>query len=183
MNLTDKQKGVLRGVIPAAMLSIVGLCGLSLLVPMSLLPADNSGARLAWALEWSLLPILSLVVAIARVGNHRFFSPQDIDGSGLTNATPQVRVLRAVLQNTLEQTVVAVGAYLIWAAVMPLGWLRAICIAAVLFVAGRVTFSRGYIEGAAGRAMGFALTAYPTFAMLATVAVVLLSRVLGWSWR
>ena len=178
MDLTDKQKGVVRGVIPAAVLTIAGLGGVSLLLPVRMLPVDEPGARLAWALQWALLPVLALMISIARVGNQRFYSAEDIDGSGLTDGTPQVRVLRAVLQNTLEQAVLAVAAYAIWAVVMPHAWLRSICIAAPFFVAGRVLFSRGYARGAAGRAMGFGLTAYPTFGMLVTVGVVLAFRLL-----
>jgi hypothetical protein len=78
VNLTDKQKGVVRGVIPAAVLSVVGLCGASLLLPVSALPADEPGARIAWAIQWVLLPVLTLMVAVARVGNHRFYTPEDI---------------------------------------------------------------------------------------------------------
>jgi hypothetical protein len=118
VDLTDKQKGVIRGVIPAAALSVVGLCGASLWLPVSTLPANEPGARIAWAVQWSLLPILTLMIAVARVGNHRFSTPEDIDGSGLTNGTQQIRVLRSVLQNTLEQTVLAVVAYVIWAVVI-----------------------------------------------------------------
>ena len=180
MTLSDKQKGVVRGVVPAAVLVLVGLCVVSLLIPLSALPADEPGARLAWALRWSLLPILTLIIAIARVGNYRFSSPEDIDGSGLTNATPQIQVLRAVLQNTLEQTVLAVAAYLIWAVAMPYGWLRAIPVAAVLFIAGRILFARGYSKGASGRAMGFGLTMYATAAMLATVAALQSYRLFAW---
>jgi hypothetical protein len=180
MNLTEKQKGVVRGVVPAAVLVVAGLCGVSLLIPLSALPADDSGARLAWALQWAILPVFTLIVAIARVGNYRFSSPADIDGSGLTTATPQLQILRAVLQNTLEQTVLAVSAYLIWAAAMPLHWLRVIPVAASLFVAGRVLFARGYREGAAGRALGFGLTMYATAAIFACLAVVLSFRFLTW---
>jgi MAPEG family len=176
VKLTDKQKGVVRGVIPAAVLSVVGLCGAALVLPVSTLPADESGARIAWAVRWSLLPILTLMVAVARVGNHRFYTPEDIDGSGLTSGTPQVQVLRAVLQNTLEQTVLAVAAYTIWAVVMPRRWLWSIAIAALFFVTGRIFFAYGYTRGAPGRALGFGLTAYPTFGMLAVVAVVSLFR-------
>ncbi len=176
MELTNEQKGVVRNVIPAAVLTLVGLYGGSLLLPLNMLPLDEPGARIAWALQWGLLPVLTLMVAIMRVANHRFSSPEDIDGSGLTDGTPQVRVLRAILQNTLEQAVLAVAAYAIWAAAMPDGWLRAIPIAAVLFVSGRLLFARGYAQGAPGRATGFGLTAYPTFGMLATVAVALLFR-------
>src|SRR3990170_5790080 len=176
MELTNKQKGVVRNVIPAAGLTVVGLCGVSLLLPLNILPADEPGARIAWALKWALLPILTLMISIMRVANHRFSSPEDIDGSGLTDGTPHVCVLRAILQNTLEQAVLAVAAYAIWAAAMPYVWLRAIPIAALLFVAGRVLFARGYAQGAPGRATGFGLTAYPTFGMLVTVAIVLALR-------
>jgi len=178
MELTNKQKGVVRNVIPAAGLTVVGLCGASLLLPLHILPLDEPGARIAWALKWALLPILTLMISIMRVANHRFSSPEDIDGSGLTDGTPQVRVLRAILQNTLEQVVLVVAAYVIWAAAMPYGWLRAIPIAAALFVTGRVMFTRGYAQGAPGRATGFGLTAYPTFGMLVTVALTLLLRLL-----
>src|SRR5919106_141472 len=176
MELTDKQKGVVRGVIPAAALSAVGLCGAPLLLPVSPLPPDEPGARMAWAVQWALLPVLTLMVAVARVGNHRFYTPEDIDGSGLTSGMPQVQVLRAVLENTLEQTVLAIAAYVLWAIVMPRSWLWSIAMAALFFAAGRLLFARGYIRGAAGRAMGFGLTAYPTFGMLVTVALVLLIR-------
>ena len=180
LELTEKQIGVVRGVIPAALLSVVGLCGVSLLLPTTVLPADEPGARLAWALQWALLPMLTLVVAVGRVANHRFYTPEDIDGAGLTDGTPQTRLRRAILQNTLEQAVLAVAAYAIWAVVMPHGWLRSIIVAAVLFVAGRLLFTRGYVRGAPGRALGFGLTAYPTFGMLATLAVVLSLRLLDW---
>src|ERR671918_1827787 len=133
MELTDKQKGVVRGVIPAAALSAVGLCGAPLLLPVSPLPPDEPGARMAWAVQWALLPVLTLMVAVARVGNQRFYTPEDIDGSGLTSGTPRIQVLRAVLQNTLEQTVLAAAAYTIWAVVMPRRWSWSIAMAALFF--------------------------------------------------
>jgi hypothetical protein len=181
MDLTDKQKGVIRGVVPGAVFTVVGLCGVSLLIPLSALPVDEAGARLAWALQWALLPVLTLMIAIMRVANHRFSSPDDIDGSGLTAGTDRVLVLRAILQNTLEQAVLAVATYLIWATVMPHSWLRVIPIAALLFVTGRILFARGYERGASGRAIGFGLTAYPTFGMLVAAAVALLLRLIHWA--
>jgi hypothetical protein len=96
----------------------------------------------------------------------------------LPNATPQARILQAILQNTLEQTVLAVAAYLIWAVVMPHRWLWSIAIAALLFVAEKSTFHSWVHAGRGRRAMGFGLTAYPTFGMLVTVAVVLEFRLL-----
>jgi hypothetical protein len=180
VELSEKQKGVVRGVIPAALVTLVGFAGASVLIPVSALPADEPGARLAWALPWALLPVLVLMVSIMRVANYRFSSPEDIDGSGLTAGTSGVLVLRAILQNTLEQAVIAVVAYTIWAAIMPLKWLRAIPIAALLFVAGRILFARGYQRGAPGRAMGFGLTVYPTFGILMVLTATLVLRMLGW---
>ncbi|MGH7888907.1 MAG: MAPEG family protein, partial [Candidatus Binatia bacterium] len=137
-----------------------------------------AGERLAWAAQWALLPMLVLMISIMRVANHRFGTPEDIDGSGLTSGTPRILVLGAILQNTLEQAVLACAAYMIWAPVMPLRWMGAIPAAAVLFVAGRILFAAGYERGAPGRALGFGLTAYPTFGMLVSAAVVLLQLLL-----
>lgn len=75
----------------------------------------------------------------------------------------------------------AIIAYCIWSVTMPLRWLGVIPAAALLFVIGRILFTVGYARGASGRATGFGLTAYPTFGMLATLAVVLLSRLIGWA--
>lgn len=179
MELSGKQKGVVRGVVPAALLTVAGFCS-ALLIPASALPVEEPGARIGWALSWSLLPVLAFMISIMRVANYRFSSPEDIDGSGLTVGTSRVLVLRAILQNTLEQAVLAIVTYAIWAAIMPLKWLRAIPIAALLFVAGRILFARGYERGAPGRAMGFGLTAYPTFGMLVTLALLLALRTLRW---
>jgi hypothetical protein len=181
VEFNEKQRGVIRGVIPAALLSVVSICVVSPLLPVSVLPPDEAAARLAWALPWTLSPLLMLMISIMRVANHRFASPEDIDGSGLTVGSARVTVLRAILQNTLEQAVLAVAAYLIWAVIMPLKWLRVIPATALLFVAGRILFMSGYERGAAGRATGFGLTAYPTFGMLVTLAVTLSLRLIGWT--
>lgn len=76
--------------VPAALITLALLCGGSLAVPLAALPGDDSGARLVWALQWALLPSLTLMIAIMRVANFRFASPEDIDGSGLTSGTPAI---------------------------------------------------------------------------------------------
>ena len=140
----------------------------------------RTGGATRVGIQWAVLPILTLMISVMRVANHRFSTPEDIDGSGLTIGTSRMLVLRAILQNSLEQSVLAVAAYLIWAAVMPHSWLRAIPVAAVLFVVGRILFASGYERGAAGRATGFGLTAYPTFGMLTLLAGALGLRILRW---
>ena len=80
----------------------------------------------------------------------------------------------------IRRAALAVAAYLIWASSLPFHWLRAIPVAALLFVTGRIFFALGYERGAPGRAMGFGLTMYPTAVMLATAAGALLLRMLAW---
>ena len=54
---------------------------------------------------------------------------------------------------------------------MPHGWLASIPAAAILFLIGRILFSRGYERGAAARAIGFGLTFYPSVLMIAAAAI------------
>jgi hypothetical protein len=70
--------------------------------PACLLPSSPDDA-LAAALRWALVPGGCLALGVAAVGNHRFSDLEDIDGAGLTKGTSQIRILRAILQNTLEQ--------------------------------------------------------------------------------
>jgi hypothetical protein len=166
-----------------AVVIVVAAVLLSSLIPSAVLPLDQAADRMAWALPWAILPLVTLMVSIIRVANHRFSTPEDIDGSGLTVGTQEIQVLRAILQNTLEQAVLAVGGYLIASVILPYGWLRVIPAAALLFVIGRILFAAGYAKGAEGRAAGFGLTAYPTFALLATLVVLLGVRMAVWAVR
>ena len=182
MALTPKQQAVVRSA-PLAVIIVAAAAMVSRVIPSAALPVDQPAARMAWALPWTVLPLLALMVSIMRVANHRFSTPEDIDGSGLTIGTPRVQLLRAILQNTLEQSVLAVGGYLIGSVTLPQGWLRVIPTAALLFVIGRILFAAGYARGAGGRAMGFGLTAYPTFALLVVSAIILILRATGFEAR
>jgi hypothetical protein len=179
MALDSKQKAVVRSGVPAVILATVAVFA-SLSIPLNALPADEPGARIVWALQWALLPMLALMIMVMRVANHRFFSPEDINGSGLTVGSKKINVLRAVLQNTLEQSLLAVLAYAIAAVTFAHDWLRIIPAAAGLFAIGRILFALGYERGAGGRAAGFGLTAYPTFALLVTAATLLALRLVSW---
>ena len=116
------------------------------------------------------LPGSWLFVAVARLARHRFFEPADIDGA-LRPGSLKARVLQAVAQNTLEQTVLAAIAYGAWLLIphpaLPLAtaWAAVACLSV-----GRVLFFAGYERGAAFRALGFALTFYPTVGLMAVTA-------------
>jgi uncharacterized MAPEG superfamily protein len=79
-------------------------------------------------------------------------------------------VLQALIQNTLEQTVLAAFAYGAWLLIPPAGGARTVALCACLFSVGRLLFFVGYARGAAARSLGFALTFYPTVGLIALSA-------------
>jgi len=76
-----------------------------------------------------------------------------------------------MLQNTLEQGALALPVYLFWALDAPPRLVPAVAGAALLFLVGRILFFRGYARGAAGRALGFRLSFYPTVVLLLAAVV------------
>jgi uncharacterized membrane protein YecN with MAPEG domain len=169
MNLTVKQRGVLKGIIVGATITFVVILGAILVGPMMLSPEATVGERVAFALRADAFVALWLGISIGLLARHRFLTPADIDGGGLTQGTETANILQATLQNTLEQTVLAVLVHLAWAVLMPGTWMSAIPAAVVLFLCGRVLFVRSYHRGAPSRAVGFALTYYPSVLMLVLV--------------
>jgi uncharacterized membrane protein YecN with MAPEG domain len=178
MSLTTTQRRVAAG--------MAGGLATTLLVfflSASLHPVDakavDLNARLAVVAAAILAPALSLVISIARLAKHRFFNAKDIDGSALTQGTDQARLLQALLQNTLEQTAIAIPVYLCWGVVASHAMLAMVAAAGILFLVGRLLFFIGYSGGAASRAFGFALTFYPTLVLLIGCAWFLLRRAFG----
>jgi uncharacterized membrane protein YecN with MAPEG domain len=171
MALTIKQRGVLKGIIAGAAITLVVIVGAILIGPMPLSPDAPTGERLAFAIWADAFIALWLATSIGMLARHRFFTPEDIDGGGLSVGSETANVLQSTLQNTLEQSVVAVLAHLAWSILMPVSWISAIPAAVFLFVCGRVLFARGYRGGAPSRAVGFALTFYPSVLMLILVIV------------
>ena len=167
--ITVKQRGVLKGIIVGAAITVIVIVGAILAGPMMLSPEAPAGERIAFALGADAFIALWLGISIGLLARHRFFTPEDIDGGGLTQGTETASILQATLQNTLEQTVLAVLVHLAWAALMPASWMSAIPAAVVLFLCGRVLFVGGYRGGAPSRAVGFALTFYPSVLMLVFV--------------
>lgn len=166
--LTDKQTGVLRGMLAglAITVAMLALAIHGVLTPL----APGSEAALAYLARWDLLVLACLAINVGLLARHRFFTPDDIDGGGLTAGTPTAHILQSMLQNTLEQTVLALGVHAAWAILMPQRFLPAVAVAAMLFAIGRALFWRGYASGAPHRALGFALTFYPQVAMLVLMA-------------
>mgnify|MGYP000058943715 CR=1 FL=1 len=174
MPLSDKQAGVLKGMILALVIAGVVLAAGAWMIPQSWLPGDAPSARMTLAARCVLFAGFWLLATIGTLARHRFFTPQDIDGSGLTTGTETAKVHQAVLQNTLEQTVLASLVYFAFAFLAPAGLLGALPAAVVLFWLGRALFWHGYARGAGGRALGFALTFYPTVILFAVTVILTL---------
>lgn len=164
MTLSETQRGVLTGMAAAAAITVVALPAAALLAPA---PAAAAPDRLALAARLDAALALPLAAMIAAQAKRRFFSAPDINAAAALTGTEAARVAQAVIQNTLEQAVLAALAYAAFAATAPASWLPALAAAAALFVAGRALFWAGYRRGAAARALGFGLTFYPTLPILA----------------
>jgi hypothetical protein len=177
MTLTTKQRGVLKGIIAGAAISIVVIVGAVLVGPMSLAPDASAGERLGFAIWSDAFIALWLGISIGLLARHRFFTPEDIDGGGLSSGSETANILQSTLQNTLEQSVLAVLVHLAWSVLMPVSWISAIPAAVLLFLCGRVLFVSGYRGGAPSRALGFALTFYPSVLMLMFVIVTAIWKV------
>ena len=181
MALTVKQRGVLKGVIAGAAITLIVILGAVLAGPVALSPEASAGERLAFAVSADAFIALWLGISVGLLARHRFFTPEDIDGGGLSRGSETANVLQSTLQNTLEQSVLAVLVHLAWSILMPAAWISAIPAAVFLFLCGRVLFVRGYRGGAPSRALGFALTYYPSVVMVIVVVVTSVWKVLHWS--
>jgi len=153
-----------------ALVALGMAAGLAFTVAASLWPrlpavAPELEARIAvWAAS-SAFAGLWMVLAVALLARHRFFSPQDIDGGGARADSDEAARLQAMLQNTAEQLLLAVIAYGAWLWLGPPARWGLVPVFAMAFGAGRLLFFLGYGGGAAARAPGFTLTFYPTVAL------------------
>jgi len=168
------QLGVVRGM-SVAMLTAVAAFAFSATY-LSRVWGSDLASRITIA-AWSIvLPAFALLVCIARLAKHRFFTPEDIHGSGLTGGTEKAKLLQALLQNTLEQSCLALPIYIATAIVVPATLLAVVPAAAGMFLIGRLCFFAGYANGAPSRAFGFGLTFYPTVLLTFLLVVLGVSK-------
>lgn len=134
-------------------------------------PPDALTERLRLLARCEGVVFLWPLAMVANIARTRFFSPEDIAGSGASEETERVRHQRAVLQNTIEQSVLAWGAHFGLAVLLPGPKVILLPCLAGLFSLGRLTFWLGERRGASARAFGFAVTFYPTVAAYACLVV------------
>ena len=109
-----KQHGVAKGMAAGLLISLIVVFGSVYLFPPAVEEVDELGLRVSSLGMAVLWPCLVLVMSIGRLAQHRFFTPEDIDGSALTSGTDKAKLLQSLLQNTLEQFCIALGAYSAW---------------------------------------------------------------------
>jgi hypothetical protein len=124
------------------------------------LPADETSARLAFAVQCLFLPGCMLWIGVQAAGR-RWAYPGAIDGSRFPDNHGLEINLRYNL-NTLEQFVLAAIAWTNLVLVLARENLVVLPAMAFLFVVGRVTFWVGYLWRSEARAFGMVLTALPT---------------------
>jgi uncharacterized membrane protein YecN with MAPEG domain len=160
----------------------IALCALVLVVGYAWVPASLFGVegpvgtaeRLAFALRADGWLLVWLAICVRAVSTGRFQSPSDIAGSASGPPSAALAVRAAVLQNSLEQTVLAVGAHLVLATMLRGPELRLIPLLVALYLIGRVSFAWGYSRRPVARAFGMAVTGVSTVIAL-TLALGLIS--------
>jgi len=166
MGISAKQRGVLVGIGIGLTATLLLIAGGVLLNPFNYSAEIVIVERIALAMRCAALLALFVALSVGRLAKQRFFNPQDIDGGGLSSGSTDAQLLQSLLQNTIEQAVLAILVYMAWAVTMPGEWLSVLPLAAISFALGRLLFFVGYHRGAPGRALGFALTFYPSVVML-----------------
>ncbi|PZU71813.1 MAPEG family protein [Brevundimonas sp.] len=136
-------------------------------------PDMATADRLAYALKAELPVFLWLGGCLRTVAGIRFRSDADRPGSAYAAPSARLAVPAAVLQNSLEQTVLAVGAHLVLATMLRGEQMILLPVLVALYLAGRVFFALGYAKGAGARAFGMALTGASTIAAFG-IAIVLM---------
>jgi uncharacterized membrane protein YecN with MAPEG domain len=158
MDLThkEKQKFVKAGVHNVAKMCAILFPIVYYFQPAIFLPNPVRGRQ--DQLKWFIPVLGNLLWRIFVITRIRSGNPKCIDGSAFTKEEPQeLTVLRALLQNTVEQTVALVLTHLIWIFCMPEKFLVIQPVSVIIFLVGRISYAKGYTQSTQGRAMGFAL--------------------------
>lgn len=175
---SEQRKVVENGLKSLIFCSLVLLGSYHLLPRYFSFPMDFAGA-LKLALRANLLLFLWVVFGVRMVARGRFVSAADNRGSAYSRPSPHIAVPVAFLQNTLEQAVIAAGAYLALATFLTGPALALIPGGVLLFAIGRLSFLKGYPRGAGARAFGMVTTALPSIAAYILALVLMLLEGLG----
>jgi MAPEG family len=175
--MTQSQKGVVFGIVAGGLIALTCFLIAVFWTGIPVAPSEPTAIIGLW-LILSSTAVFWLFVCIARMAQHRFFSIEDIDAGASPNTSDRARILQSILQNTLEQSLLAIVTYGAWLFLGPAPWRMLPVLCAGLFSLGRILFIVGYSFGAPYRATGFALTFYPSVFLLITLLAAQAARLL-----
>ena len=127
--------------------------------------APLQGDAIQAALKLTPAYAIPLALATLLVMLERAASPDAILGYRATVHRPTLR--GAILQNTLEQSVLGFMSLMAFAGVAPAHLGSVLPLAAMVFVVGRIAFALGYAISPMWRFFGFSLNFYGSCALLA----------------
>lgn len=164
--MTKEQKTVAIGAASGIVMMVVLVWAIATYLPVPNIP-DNFGARLAYALRWSVVAALPFFFMIAAVGNARFLG-EAIDPT--QNKEDRKLVVNGrVADNTTQQFLLFLVGVLALSTVLPIQRISYVPAVAITFVICRLIFWVGYRIQPLYRAPGFASTAYLNLFMLIAV--------------
>ena len=179
MDLLAEQRQIRKQAVLALLLCAVVSAASVFFLPEWVAFPSETGARLALAIQTSLVHFGAVLLAVRLVSSGRYRSEADIGGAATGPPSPALAMKVAFLQNTLEQAFLGVGAHLLLASVAGGRWLGLLVASALLFAIGRLSFYRRYPDGAGARAFGMATTALASLACYLAAAIFLLRRLFG----
>lgn len=178
MTLDQEQRSIVRQSGAAVLLAAAVLAAGWLWLPPELVGLGDGATaadRIEFALRWDLPIFLWLAGCVGAVSQGRFWTAADRKGSAYGRPGTAIAVRAANLQNTLEQTVLAVGGHLILAGLLRGTELVLIPLLVFLYLMGRITFAAGYAISPIARGFGMALTGGPIGFAYVLAAVLILS--------
>lgn len=178
VDLPLEQRRIRRGAALAAVLCAVVLVAACHGLPRFFEAPQTLAERLAFALQADLFVLVWLVIGAQWVSSGRYRSAADNRGSAFGPPSPRIAIQVAFLQNTLEQSVMAIGAHLALASLVTGPALFYIPGAVALFAIGRGAFLAGYPRGAGARSFGMATTAIPTLVAIGWAITLVVRQVI-----
>ena len=170
--MTKEQKTVAMGAVSGIVMMVVLVWGFANYLPVPTI-GDTYGARLAYALRWSVVAVLPLFFMIAAVGNARFLG-EAIDPTQ-RREDHKLEVNGRVADNTTQQFLLFLVGVLALSTVLPIQRISFIPAVAITFVICRLIFWVGYRIHPLYRAPGFASTAWLNLSMFIAVLWIRLS--------
>ena len=163
--LRKEQARIRRGAAAALLVCVSVLGAGEVLLPrLFQFPEDDFQSKLAFWAGADLFVVFWIIIGFGMVSRIRRHSAEDIRGSAYSAPSPRIAVPLAFLQNTLEQSVIAVFTHLALVLLLGAQAIPFIVGSVLLFTIGRVTFLAGYPKGAGARSFGMTLTALPSLA-------------------